>query len=174
MKNIFSVILVVSVTLSFLACRPAVKETAEVSRGNFPHFSLKDPLGRMHTADEILKGGLVLVVTAPTLRDESAQRGWDKYLLKSMPKGKMQLVYLEDMVPSAFKKTALKSMKKDFKPGVPPLLLIDHDGKVREKLGVEKNRTEVLVYDENGNLLHSEKGKPSAAGAKAIWNKLKS
>jgi len=137
-----------------------------------PDFSLRDPLGKVHTRAQVVKHGAVFVVTAPTLSNSSAQKGWSKYLVKGMAKG-AKLVFLEDMEPSDFKKTALNEMKNDFVENKPPLLLIDDNGKLREGMGAEKNKTEVFVLDDDGILLYKDNSKPSAAAAKTIWSKLR-
>lgn len=138
-----------------------------------PNFSLPDPGGTYHSSNEIAKNGLVLVVTAPTLHDKSSQEGWDKYLVQTMPKGRSKLVFIEDMSVSSFKGIALKDMKKDWSPNIPPLLLIDNSGSTRKLLGVGRDETKVFVYDKNGKLIYSDSGTPSASSAKVIWQKLK-
>lgn len=137
------------------------------------NFTLDDPRGTPHSASTLLKqGGMVLVVTAPTYHDKTAQEGWDKYLVETMPHGKGILVFIEDMSASDWKGIARKDMKKDWQPGVPPLLLIDEKGTVRTSLGVGRDETAVMVYDKTGSLLYTERGSPSAAKAKLMWSKL--
>ena len=41
-----------------------------------PRFVLADPDGKKHASSDLLKGGLVLVVTEPTYHAEKAQRAW--------------------------------------------------------------------------------------------------
>jgi len=93
----------------------------------------------------------VLVVTAPTYHTEKAQRAWGDLLPAAQPKGKGRLVFLEDMTASSFKDTAKKQMRKEFKEGVPPLLLLDEDGHVRTALGVPKDETWILAFAAAGN-----------------------
>jgi len=138
-----------------------------------PHFSLSDPRGNVHSSGTLIEHGMVLVVTAPTYHDKAAQEGWDDYLVKTMPKGKGALVFIEDMSASDWKGIARKDMKKDWQPEVPPLLLIDEKGDVRKSLGVDRDQTSVMVYDRNGSLLYSEKGAPSESKAALIWSKLR-
>lgn len=140
------------------------------SSQKLPQFSLKDPAGKTHTQEELAKNGLVLVVTAPILSNKEEQEGWSKYLVETKS-GKAKLALLEDMTPSYFKDKALSQMKKEYKPGEEPILLIDHNGEVRKKLGVPEKETVVLVFDKKGKQIYQEKGKPSASLAKRIWQK---
>ncbi|MFH1829588.1 MAG: hypothetical protein ABH871_02260 [Pseudomonadota bacterium] len=137
-----------------------------------PGFILPDPDGTKHASSTLVKNGMVLVVTAPTLHDKGAQEGWDKYLVDTMPKSGPILIFIEDMSVSAWKNIAQKDMKKDWKPGVPPLLLLDEAGSVRKSLGVGRDATAVLVYDKSGTLVYTDKESPSLASAKTIWSKL--
>jgi len=111
----------------------------------------------------------VLVVTAPTYHTEKAQRKWGDLLPAAQPKGKGRLVFLEDMTASSFKDTAKKQMRKEFKEGVPPLLLLDEDGHVRTALGVPKDETWILAFTADGQRRLVEKGAPSTEAAKRLW-----
>ena len=110
---------------------------ATASAKKIPGFSLKDPDGHVFTSKGLLKDGLVLVVTAPIMKNKGAQEGWEKYLSKARSGSKAKWVYLEDMTPSFFKNIALKRMKKDYTFGKEPILLIDKSGEVRRSLGVQ-------------------------------------
>jgi hypothetical protein len=111
----------------------------------------------------------VLVVSAPTYHTQKAQRSWGALLPAAKPKGKERLVFLEDLAASSFKGIARNRMRKEFKEGVPPLLLLDEDGRVRTGLGVPKGETWVLAFDSRGQRQLVEKGPPSAAAAKRLW-----
>ena len=137
--------------------------------GAMPAFVLADPDGNKHPNSELLKAGLVLVVTAPTYHAQKAQRSWGDLLPAAKPKGKERLVFLEDLTASSFKGMAKKQMRKEFKEGEPPLLLLDEDGRVRTGLGVPKGETWVLAFDSGGQRRLVEKGPPSAAAAKRLW-----
>ena len=169
MRRFLPIVLIIFL-VAIVSCEK--KKPAKIM-GKLPAFSLEDPLGKMHTSKEVVKNGLVLVVTAPTLHNSGAQNNWSTFLLETMPNHNLTLVFLEDMDPSSFKGTALKEMKKDFKENEPPLLLIDNTGNLRKKLGVEKNETWVLVYNKDAELLFTEKSKPTKALAQTIWGKLK-
>lgn len=138
-----------------------------------PKFSLQDPDGNTFTNESFSKDGLVLVVTAPILKNKSAQEGWNRHLLKAKTGSKAKLVYLEDMQPSFFKGKAIRGMKKDYKFGKEPILLIDNSGKIRLALKVPEKKTVVLVYNGDGKLVYSETNKPSAEAAGTIWKKVK-
>jgi len=153
-----------SILVLFVLVGPtAWRETsaAKASAGaSLPQFVLADPNGKKHASGELLKGGLVLVVTAPTYHTEKAQRAWGDLLPAAQPKGKGRLVFLEDMTASSFKDTAKKQMRKEFKEGVPPLLLLDEDGHVRTALGVPKDETWILAFAAGGQQRLVEKGAP--------------
>ena len=137
-----------------------------------PGVTLLDPDGGAHNVRALLNKGGVLVMTAPTLHDKGAQEGWSKYLPASMPKGGM-LIFIEDMSVSDWKSVARKDMKKDWKPGVPPMLLLDEKGNVRKMLGVARDTTVVFVYNKKGQLVYTDRGGPTAASARIIWSKVK-
>jgi hypothetical protein len=137
--------------------------------GAMPQFILADPDGNKHPNSELEKAGLVLVVSAPTYHAQKAQRSWGALLPAAKPKGKERLVFLEDLTASSFKGIARNQMRKEFKGGVPPLLLLDEDGRVRTGLGVPKGETWVLAFDSRGQRQLVEKGPPSAAAAKRLW-----
>lgn len=139
-----------------------------------PDFTLNDPLGNAYTAAELVRNGLVLVVTSPILRDEMDQRGWDEHLRRAKNASRGRLVFLQDMRPSYFKRYALKKMRHDYQVGEEPILLIDQDGSVRERLNVEPKTTVVLVYDRSRKLVHVEDCHPSSDAAKRVWAALKS
>ena len=173
--NRMRITVVVAMLMGLVAvtgCEKKEKAAAIEKTEGLPNFALLDPAGIKHTRDELLKGGLVMVVTAPTLSQGKAQKGWSAFLEKSKPKAS-HLVFLEDESTSAFKGMAEKEMKKEYKVGDPIILLLDKEGSLRSKLGLEKGKTVVLVYDDDGKLLYSNKGNPSEAGAHTIWSKLK-
>jgi len=138
-----------------------------------PAFSLKDPNGKTFSAKTLSKKGLVLVVTAPIMSNEGDQKGWDEQLRQAKHGCSGRLVFLQDMTPSSFKDTAIDAMKKDYRPGVEPLLLIDQSGKVRASLKVGEKATVVLVYNSSRRLVYAETGPPSASAAQKAWGSLK-
>lgn len=154
------------------ACKKAEEKKAAKAGPALPSFTLKDPLGKAWSSKELTKGGLVIVATAPTLSQEKAQRGWSDYLAESKPKG-AHLVFLEDMSATHFDGMAKSSMRKDYKEGDPVILLLDENGDLRTKLGAEKGKTAVFIYNDDGTRVAIDHSTPSAAGAKTIWAKLK-
>ncbi len=177
MKNRFLALALTSVFMALIFAAPQVfakeKENTSSFAKKLPSFSLKDPAGKTFSDKEVSKNGLVLVVTAPILKNKDAQEGWEKFLNKDKGGSKAKLVFLEDMGPSAFKGKAKKEMKKEYKAGGEPILLIDNDSKTRKSLKVPEKKTVVLVYDGDGKLVHTEEGNPSAEAAKKIWDKAK-
>ncbi|MDO8462286.1 MAG: hypothetical protein Q7S98_05445 [Deltaproteobacteria bacterium] len=166
----FIIIVSLIVTYTILAKE---EPSSELFAKKLPAFSLQDPFGNTFTNKSFSKDGLVLVVTAPILKNRSAQKKWSQYLLKAKAGSKAKLVYLEDMQPSFFKGKAMRGMRKDYEFGKEPILLIDSRGEIRSSLKVPQKKTVVLVYDDNGKLIYSETGKPSVEAAEMIWEKVK-
>ncbi len=173
-KLVFTIILILAV--GFISVHSDAKEESKKSSyaQTLPNFSLKDPAGKRQTKSEIAKNGLVMVVTAPILSNKDAQEGWSKFLTPAKGERKGHIVFVEDMKPSSFKGKAMSSMKKDYKPGKDPILLVDQQGSLRKKLKVKEKKTVVLVYNKEGKLVASEEGPPSAEAATALWKKLDS
>jgi hypothetical protein len=160
----------IALAVPLAACsQPASDKKAAHPGRDLPEFSLKDPRGKIFTRKDILKDGAVLVVTAPILSNKSDQEDWAKHLKAAKHGNKGRLVFLEDMSPSSFKKTALSGMRKQSEAGEEPLLLIDPEGGLRKKLGVERKDTVALAYDRKGRLVHEERGTPSRGRASRIW-----
>lgn len=160
--------------LSSAVC--AVTSAASATRNytkTLPAFSLKDPTDKTYTAKMLASKGVVLVVTAPIQANESSQKGWDEQLRQAKQGNAGHLVFLQDMTPSSFKSIAISQMKKEYKPGVEPILLLDHDGRVRKSLKVTEKSTVVLVYNTKRRLVYTETGPPSAPAAKKAWDSLK-
>lgn len=139
---------------------------------SLPRRSLLDPRGASHALDALTAGGrgVILVVTAPTVDQERAQRGWDEALVAARPAdAAARVVFLEDLSQSWFKSVARAAMKKDFVPDREPLLLVDEDGATREALGVGKAATVVLVFDKAGALVATHTEAPSRPVAARVW-----
>ncbi len=176
MKN-WLLFIALTIVLTGVSCTEKIHTPGVPGSSSFaqtlPDFSLNDPNGNTFTKESISKDGIVLVVTAPILKNKSAQKKWNKYLLKAKAGSKAKLAFLEDMQPSLFKGAAIKGMKKDYQFGKEPLLLIDNGGEIRRALKVPKKKTVVLVYDRDGKLVHLEAGKPSVQAAETMWEKVK-
>lgn len=155
---------------------PESKETVKKAAGSggpkLPNFTLKSPHGDTFTRKDLLKTGAVIVVTSPTLKNKKEQGLWAKFLLAERHNSKGRLVFLQDMSPSAFKALAVREMKRQSKRNKDPLLLIDPKGKLRKGLRVAKEATTVLVFNQEGQLVHKEDGKPSKGAAAKIWKQL--
>lgn len=146
---------------------------AGYAQGNtLPAFNLPDPQGGMHSSSQLSANGLVAIVSAPLLKDKSAQVGWSKALVATKGNNPASLILLEDMADSAFAGIAASHMKKDWAPGTLPIILEDKNGNVHASFGVAKNQTKVFVYDKGGNLLYSTSDSPSAGAAQTVWGKL--
>ncbi len=145
---------------------------AYTQASKLPSFSLPDPGGAMHSSAQLGAKGVVVIVSAPTLKDKAAQEGWAKDLVATKGSNPASLILIEDMTASAFAGIAESHMKKDWKPGTLPILLEDKTGKVHGAFGVGKDQTKVFVYDQGGNLLYSTAAAPSVAAAKTVWAKL--
>lgn len=155
---------------------PSVFAKEKSASGSFaptlPSFSLKDPVGKTFTQN-LSKEGLVLVVTAPILKNKGAQEGWNKVLSKAKSGSQAKWVFVEDLEPSFFKNMAIHGMKKGYEPGKEPILLVDSKGTLRRALGAPEKKTVVLVYNRDNKLVYSETEKPSALAAETIWKKVK-
>lgn len=137
-----------------------------------PLFALKDPHDNQHERDQLLEhGGLLVVVTAPTVDDGRAQEAWNAALAATAP-ANARWVFLEDLSQSDYKRAATNRMAEEFDPDRAPLLLVDTDGAVRRGMEVDEGQTVVLVYDQAGNLVFAETGEPSQERARRAWASL--
>jgi len=148
------------------------EKKAAITGKDLPEFTLKDPRGKAFSRKDILNNGVVFVVTAPTLSNKNVQTGWANYLKSTKHDSKARLIFLQDMSASSFPGMALSEMKKQDDPNNDPLLLIDQEGVLRSKLGVEKEHTAVFVYNSEGKRVHEERGGPSEKSASLIWKSL--
>ncbi|MCO5170228.1 MAG: hypothetical protein M9894_28160 [Planctomycetes bacterium] len=127
----------------------------------------------MHTRASLGGGGLILVVTAPTLASEDAQRGWDDHLRATRPADvRGRVAFLEDLDQSWFPDMAVRAMRETYDPGSDPVLLLDRKGAIRRALGVERGATVLFVFDATGERRHRDASDPSAAGARRAWDAL--
>jgi hypothetical protein len=137
-----------------------------------PVFSLKDPQGEIHHSKQLKRRPLVIIYTAPTLKNEGAQKKWCDVLTRTRPK-RAHFVMIEDMSATSFRAMASNTMKKEWKKGDLPLLLLDESGELRARLGADRGATCVFAYRKGGRLVHVETGAPSLDSAKAIWAKVR-
>ena len=162
MKKYFVTALLI---LSFSAIAHAQVQT-------LPSFSLPDPDGQMHSSAQLGKNGIVVIVSAPLLHDKSAQQAWSKFLVATKGNNQASLIIIEDLAASAFQGMASSEMKKDWKPGSLPMLLVDKTGTTHSSFGVDKDTTKIFVFNKGGNLVFSDAGSPSEAAAQTVWGKL--
>ncbi len=162
----------IALTLALLvgACGAAIQHTPVPVRP-LPNFRLLDPAGKSFSRADVLRGGLVMVVTAPTYANKTAQELWSEYLTPLKPKNS-NLVFLEDMDATLFTSMARSAIKDRYKPGQPVIILADERGDVPRALGVVKGATVVFVYDQRGSLVLSHTAGPTPEAAKQIWQAL--
>jgi len=134
--------------------------TMNLPEGNYAtHIGTRpiaDPSGATHTRKEIAGKVVVGIFTAPNMSQGDIQEKWAN-LLANQPDTKISdevaLFLVEDMSQAGmFKGIARGDMKKEFTPNSRPFLILDEDGSVLKKFGVEHGRTEILIYDKNGTL----------------------
>lgn len=136
-----------------------------------PDMTLPDPHGGKHHLPTLAKsGGLVLVMTAPKLKDRSAQVAWSKLLTSTRGSHPGTFVMVEDMSEAFIKSIALHEMKEHWKPGDVPLLLVDNTNTLYKRFGVGEDETVVFAYNKHGRLVDRYSGAPSKAQARAIWD----
>ena len=163
MKNPLQSLLTLSV-LSLLAFVPSSLATASVEMnippGNYAHQlgtrALKDPSGAEHSRQEVAGKVVVGIFTAPNMSQGDTQEKWSK-ILADDPATKLSeevsLILVEDMSQAGmFKGIARSDMKKEFTPNSRPFLILDENGDVLKKFGVDRNKTEILIYDKKGKL----------------------
>ncbi len=142
---------------------------ADLPRG-LPDFSLRDPAGKVHTRASLAAGGLVLLVTAPTLDSEDDQRAWDVVLRATRPDGALAgLAFVEDLEQSWFPGQAVRAMREEYDPGGVVVVLVDREGSLRRALKVAEGRTVLLAFDANGARRFAHGGRPSKGAARDAW-----
>jgi hypothetical protein len=117
---------------------------------------LADPLGTPHTRRDAAGKVLVAIFSAPTMSQGGYQEKWSS-LLADQPAtrlpGEVMLVLFEDMSQAGmFQGMARDDMKKQFVKGSRPLLILDESGATFKKIGIPRNRTQILIYDKTGTL----------------------
>jgi hypothetical protein len=138
-----------------------------------PDMTLPDPRGGRHNLKALAgAGGLVLVISDPTLEDRSAQEAWSKFLADTRGANRGTFVMVEDMGEAFFKSIALHEMKEDWRPGDVPLLLVDNENTLNVALGVHSEETVVFAYGKTGTLVQRYAGTPSESQARAIWKSI--
>jgi hypothetical protein len=138
------------------AAKPCAKEDPDA----IPEFSLKDPLGVEHKGASLYgSSGMLVMITVPNLTQYERQQRWEKWVAKQKwpEQNAPQRVLIEDLSQQEmFKERARALMKDKFEPKGDLMLLVDEDGAVRRKLGVNVNETVILLIDSNGHIVHCE------------------
>ena len=166
---------IAGVLFAFAACShdhaPAEDPLAHEQRVALPERTLADPLGADHALRELARvlGGLIAVVTAPTLANQAAQEGWSSAFDAGIGAERGRVVFLQDMSVSWFADTAKERMAAETEPDANPLLLLDESGEVARALGVAEGETVLIVFDAKGNELKRSAEDPSAELADRLW-----
>lgn len=132
-------------------------------RASIPIGSLRDPQNMVHAFNGKLTRPVVAIFSIPNMSQGGTQERWANALADD-PQTRLPdtvgLFLVEDMV-TGFSDIARKEMKKQYVPGQRPVVLLDEDSAIREKFGVAKGKTCVLVYSQENKLVHVQEGKPS-------------
>jgi hypothetical protein len=117
-------------------------------------IGLKDPVGKLHTRQEVSGKVVVAIFSVPTSGEGDTQKKWSKLLADhSNVPSKAVLILIEDMTQAgAFKGMAQDKMKSEFKPDSRPLLLLDQKGDVTKRFDIPKGKTQILIFDKKGTL----------------------
>jgi hypothetical protein len=138
-------------------------------RTSIPVGSLRDPQNMVHAFNGKLTRPIVAIFSIPNMSQGGTQERWASALADDpgtrLP-DTVGLFLVEDMV-TGFSDLARKEMKKQYVPGQRPVVLLDEDSAIREKFGVAKGKTCVLVYSRENKLAYVQEGKPTP---KAIAN----
>lgn len=139
-----------------------------------PAIQLADPTGAKHTQAEIIERGAVLILTIPNVKHGPIQDRWARKITAGgWNKNGPRLVFIEDMSQSAVKEKSMESLKARFVAGKNPLILIDHDGTTRTKLGIMDDETVVFVFDKKGQTVLFAEGPPDDDLVKKILDAAK-
>ena len=131
------------------------------SGNKIPEFALKDPLGKVKHGEKLYgECGMLIMLTVPNLSQYEKQTRWQKVLKKEKWPEQFAptCVVLEDLSQQvAFKERARAAIKE--RCATEPsnvVVLIDEDGAVRRKFGVQENETVIFLVDASGRILHQE------------------
>lgn len=151
---------------------PAIRADDVRFATTLPDFSLADPAGKVWDRDEVLRHGVVLVVTAPTWSQADAQQEWSEHLSRERGGDPGLVLFIEDMSQSAIESWAESEMESAYEPGSPLIPLLDRDGSLRKAVGVAEDETVILAYDSRGRLRYGSSGEPSGESARRAWSAL--
>jgi len=155
-----------------VACCTLLTAVSAFAQG-VPDITLQDPHGGTHNLKALAgAGGLILVISSPTLEERSAQEKWTKLLSDTRESNRGTFVLVEDMGDAFLKSIALHEMKEEWKPGDVPLLLVDNGDTLNSVLDVHSEETVIFAYDKRGKRVKCYAGVPSKNEARAIWKSI--
>lgn len=142
---------------------------------SIPAASLKDPLGNIHTSTGKLAQPVVVIFSVPSMAQGGNQKGWAN-ALGADPKTKLPksvgFYLVENMSQAGFGSVARDEMKKKYRLGDRPVLLLDEDGSESKTFGIPRNSTCVLVYNRSNKLVWAEKGPATEAAVARVRQKV--
>lgn len=125
-----------------------------------PAFSLKDPLGvAQDSASLFAPHGMLIMLTVPNLTQYEKQKQWDKWIARQPwpQRSAPRRVLLEDLSQQeTFKDRVRSMMAAKYNPQGEIKVIVDEDGNVRRKFGVQNNETVLLLVDAQGKVIHHE------------------
>ena len=118
--------------------------------------TLQDPAGKPHHRLAVDGKIGVVIFSVPDMSQGPSQRRWSR-ILASDPSSRLPdsvaLVLVENMALSGpFRDEARDDMQKQFTAKKRPFLLLDESGNVSKRFGILRDRTEVLIFDQKGQL----------------------
>lgn len=150
-------------TAIFLSPSPADLEQSNCRQYpvRVPAFALKDAGGVLQTARNLYKDtGMLLMLTVPNLTQYEKQKRWEKWLRKEQwpAKDAPRCVVLQDLSQQDSFRDKIRKMMSDRQNELPAVLfVIDEDGDVRRRFGVNNNETVILLVDSLGRIVHHER-----------------
>jgi len=132
--------------------------------GNFmeriPSMKMTDVKGQTHDSCELYKKtGMLLMITAPNLKQYEKQKRWDKQIRKAgwPDTGAPSCVIVQDMSQQeTYREKALTMINEKAAEDPRLTFVIDNSGDLRRSLGVQENETVLLLIDKDGNVVHHE------------------
>lgn len=144
---------------------------------SIPPSSLKDPLGNIHTSTGKLIQPVVVIFSVPSMAQGDNQKGWAKALgtdsATKLPNS-VGFYLVENMNQAGFGSVARNEMKKKYRLGDRPVLLLDEDGSESKTFGIPRNTTCVLVYSRSNKLVWAEKGPATKEAVARVRQKVAS
>ena len=130
---------------------------------HLPDFKLKDPADIEHNDESLIHQGAVVIITIPNVKHGELQGLWSKWLMKKgWPASGPSLVLIEDLSQAErIRERALEGMRKKYRPGNMPVVLLDHTGEVRRSFRVTNDETVLMVFGKDGRIVHTEVQKPT-------------